>query len=312
MVVLSRYANPIEWQERRHQGRSVPNYLRRWWLFIPVLAGVIGLLTLTLRDISSPTRDLAIYTIWIVHGLVAARAIAAGANAISREHTGLTWDALVLTGISVREILLGKWLATLHQTAPWILLLGATRLAMLPIFMLSFLNRFAWRMTYSNTAYVPYGATTPYVDWVAWAAVAAVIITVVLTVLEVMTCTALGLAASAITRRGSLALMSAFVVRFTPVVIFAGFTRYEVGNAPSWRLLRFPALGLADSGSAALYQLVLPYTPWTANTHGDALPGLFMVAILLGVILAGSLLAAWWAIQANGALPEERLEIETS
>jgi ABC-type transport system involved in multi-copper enzyme maturation permease subunit len=306
MLTLTRFANPIEWQETNHQRHSIPIVIRRWWLLAPLsLAMVMTLVALTLRDVSSPTRDLAIYVIWIVHAITAARAIAAGANAVSREHTGKTWDALVLTGVSDRRILWGKWLGVLHRVAPWMLALGVVRLVMLPILMLALTNRYAfWTMyRYPNNSAYYNTAELPAVSWVPWAMLVAVIMTVLLTVLEVMSCTALGLAASAVTKRGWLAMIGAMVIRCFPVILFAVFTRYEVGPAPSWRILRFPALSLADSGSSSLYQLILPLISWTRDTHIGAVGPLLLTTLLLVTVLAISLLVAWTSIRRAGALP---------
>lgn len=302
--IRTRISNPIEWQETRHQEFSIPRLARRYGFVMPLLLGlVIGLIGLTLRDVSAPTRELAIYVIWIVHAITAARAISAGANAISREHVGKTWDALVLTGVSARQLLLGKWLGVLHRVAPWMLMLGAVRLVMLPLLMLSVVNRFAWfTITRSSNGYA-YGNV--YIDWVPWAALAAVVLTVLLTVLEVLACTALGLATSAVLRNGWLALIVAVCIRFTPVVIFAAFTRYEVGNGPSWRVLRFPYLALADGGSAPLYQLTLPYTGWTRQAHIEALPGIGIAALLLLMFIVVSVAVTWWSIRRAGALPQQ-------
>ncbi|MBL8153314.1 MAG: hypothetical protein JNM70_03945 [Anaerolineae bacterium] len=298
-------ANPILWQECLYQARSIPALMRRYWPLGMLLIGLIlGGVALTLRDIASPTRELALFTIWIVHALTAARCVAAGANAISREHVGQTWDTLILTGVSARHILLGKWEGVLRVSAPWILLLGTVRLVMIPIFTLALVNRFAWRAGNSVTSYPGYGAPTG-VEWVPWAALLAVVMTVVLTILEVFACTAVGLAASALVRRGWLAMIAAMIVRFMPVALFAAFTRYEVGAAPSWRVLRFPYLGLADSGTAPLYQLSLPLTGWTQDAHAGALPGLLMVMLLLATLTIGGLLVAWWAIRRDGALPHQ-------
>jgi hypothetical protein len=304
MIVLRQITNPIEWQETRHQRwhRAAP--IRRWWLLGPLALAVgFGVVALTLRDITSPTRELALLVIWIIHALTGARAIAAGANAISREHDGQTWIPLILTGVSTRKILLGKWWGVMHQTAPWMLALGALRLAMLPVFMLAFANRFAWRVSYRGTVSGYYNAYYA-MDWVEWAAVLAVIMTLVLTLLEIMACTALGLAASAVIKRGWLALITAICIRFAPVFLFAAFTRYEIGLGPSWQVLRFTPLALADSGSAPLYQLSLPLTSWTIGAHEAALDGLFLAGILLMVLLVGSLVVAWGAIRAAGALPQ--------
>jgi ABC-type transport system involved in multi-copper enzyme maturation permease subunit len=307
MVALIRFANPIEWQETNHQRYSIPLVMRRWWLLAPLsLALVVTVVALTLQDITSPTRDLAIYIIWIVQAITAARAISAGANAVSREHTGKTWDSLVLTGVSARRILWGKWLGVMHRIAPWMLALGTVRLVMLPILMLSLVNRYAWYTGYRyySTGSSYYGVDyLPDVSWVAWAAILAVVMVVVLTLLEVMCCTALGLAASAVTRRGWLAMVGALTVRCIPVILFAVFTRYEVGYAPSWRVLRFPALSLADSGSSSIYQLVLPLNSWTNGTHINAVGPLMVTALFLFVMFAASLIVAWAAIRRAGALP---------
>jgi ABC-type transport system involved in multi-copper enzyme maturation permease subunit len=309
MVILSRFANPIEWQETNHQRHSIPLVIRRWWMLAPLsLVLVIALVALTLQDVSSPTRDLAIYIIWIVHAITAARAIAAGANAVSREHTGKTWDSLVLTGVSDRRILWGKWLGVLHRVAPWMLALGAARLVMLPILMLALMNRFAWWSLYRYST--PYYSVDnlPGISWVPWAALLAVVMTVVLTVLEVMVCTALGLAASSITKRGWTAIIGAMVVRCFPVILFAAFTRYEVGPAPSWLLLRFPTLSLADSGTSSLYQLVLPLFSWTRDSHVGALSPLAMTTFMLVGMLMASLVVAWMSIRQAGALPHVEME----
>jgi len=308
MVVLRQITNPIEWGETHHQRQHTVSVIRRGWFVGPfALVSTIGLVALTLRDVTSPTRELALMVIWIIHALTGARAIAAGANAVSREYDGLTWIPLILTGVSARQILLGKWLGVLHQVAPWMLILGSVRLAMLPIFMLSFANRFAWRMSYraGNPSYNNFNLYYA-IGWVEWAAVAAVLMTVVLTVLEIMCCAAIGLAASALIKRGWLALIAGICIRFAPVIIFAAFTRYEVGLGPSWRVLRFTPLALADSGSAPLYQLALPLTTWTTSAHEEALPGIFLAAALLIVLLAGALFIAWAAIRSAGALPHPK------
>jgi hypothetical protein len=137
----------------------------------------------------------------------------------------------------------------------------------------------------------------------------AVVLTVALTVLELMACTALGLAASAVFRRGWLALMAAFCIRFAPVIFFAAFTYYEVGDSPPWRILRFPWLSLADGGTAPLYQLVLPLNSWTSGTHINAIPGVMLSALLLLLLLAGALFVTWYSIRSAGALPHPEPEM---
>lgn len=311
MAVLTRrqpgLTNPIEWQEFCFQRKNISAFMQRFWLIAPLaLVAAFGTIVLSLRDMSSPTRDLAIYLIWVVHALVVSRTIAAAANAVSREHDGKTWDILVMTGIHARQILIGKWLGVLRQVAPWMLGLGMLRLMMIPVFMLSLLNRFAWWTTRSG-GYGNAGPLyeAPFVSWSAGGPLLAVGMTIVLTALEVMACAALGLATSAITRRGWLAMTMAFMLRFAPVVIFAAFTRYEVGNAPSWRILRFSPLAIGDGGTSPLYQLSLPITTWTTTAHQNALPGLLGATLLLVAILALSLWVAYGSIRRSGALEHQ-------
>lgn len=297
-------SNPIEWQETQYQRRIIPTVTRRYGYMVPaMLIFVVALIVLTLLDISAQTRNVAIYVIWIVHVITAARAISVGANAVSREHVGKTWDALVLTGVNVRQILTGKWLGVLHRVAPWMLMLGALRLVMIPVFMLAMTNRFAYwsRGSYGYGGGYQQSPDTP-IEWVAWAAVASVVFTVLLTVLEVMACTAIGLAASAVLRKGWTAMIAAFCIRFAPVILFGAFTRYEVATGMAYRVLRFPYLSLADGGTAPLYLLALPYTYRTQTVHHDALPSILMVGLMLGTMTVVSLLVAWWAIRRDGAL----------
>lgn len=316
MITLQQTDNPIFWQELNYQVRSVNRYVRHLWFVWPLLLGaMLGAVLFTLQRVDNPTRELSLYTIWIVHAVVAVRAIIAGANAISREHVGLTWDALILTGVSARQILLGKWRAVLRRVAPWMLALGTVRLVMLPVFMLALTNRYAWRVASYGLTYSLYSSNsgTGYdpntISWVPWAAVVAAMACVVLTILEVMCCSALGLAFSALTRRGVLAGVLALSIRFAPVAIFAVFTRYELGPAPAYRILRFTPFAIADSGTSPISMMAVPLIPWTTTVHTDALSGLLLATVVMLLFLAISLGIAWRAIRVGGALPHPRVEV---
>ncbi|MCA0457241.1 MAG: hypothetical protein LCI00_24935 [Chloroflexi bacterium] len=293
--------NPIEWQETRQNGSPLARTRVGILFGMGLVVVAVVTIILTLDRISLPTQQLAIYIIWIIHAVTAARSISAGSNAISREHVGKTWDSLVLTGVSARRILIGKWLGVLNRVAGWMLIFGTIRLVMLPVFMVSLVYRYAWY----NGGYVSqyYGdRVIEPVDWVPWAAFLGVVMSVVLSVLEVLACTALGMATSAFLRRGWTAMIAAFCLRLLPVALFGAFTRYEVGTGPYWRTLAFPALSIADAGTGPLWQLALPLTGWTRQTHASALPGLWMATALLVAIMIVGLTVAWWSIRRDGAL----------
>ncbi len=307
MAVLARVDNPILWQEYTHQERSGARWLRWGHSFgILGIGSAVVYVLFTLSHIDAPTRELALYVIWMVHASTAIRATVAGANTISREHVGQTWDALVLTGVSARRILLGKWRAALWRVRGWALALGVVRLAMLPIFVLALVNRFV----YFNIGVYGSSYNSGYLSFanftlVPSAAVLSVVMTVVLTILDVLCCTALGLAASAVLRRGSLAGLAAILIRFAPVITFAAFTRHEIGTF-SWRWWNFTVFALADGGTSPILRLVLPLMPWTQDQHLQAVPGVVLSAVLLGTMLILGLVVAIVAIRLTGALPHRR------
>lgn len=309
MAAISRNSNPIFWHEMNYYRRAASRTLHRLrFVGYFVLLIMIGAVLSTLREVDYPTREIAIYTIWAVQAATIVRVIVAGATAISREHIGLTWDALVLTGISARQILFGKWRAVLRRVAPWLLLLGTLRLAMIPVFQVALINRFAWLNAYYYSS--SSRANFPAVRWVPWASLLAVVMSIVLTLLEIAACTMLGLATSAVTKSNISAAVSALILRFLPVAFFAAFTRYELGATSTYRVFRYAPFAIADSGTSPLSRLAVPFTPLSYLTHLDALSGLAMATIMLLLFLGVSSFVAWRSIRRSGALPEPETVIK--
>lgn len=315
MTALSRRQNPVFWQEITHQRRAAP---RRTWLgkTVPLLVLLIILVGVPL-SLSNPiiafrhSRDFALVSIWVIHAVVAVRCIIAGANTVSREHVAQTWESLVLTGMSARQILLGKWFAALRRAAPWILALGTVRLAMLPVLMIAVVHRFAYFAYQRYSSYSMYDEyPLPSIEWLPWASFAAVILTVVITLVEAACCTMLGIFASTLFKRGALAAVIAFVIRFAPVAIFAGFTRYELGAA-SYRWYRFAPFAFADGGTSPLYMMVLPLFSWTRGRHVEALGTYSGVLLMLVSATAIAFLLTLWLMRRSGALSARQAESGT-
>lgn len=307
-ATLAETKNPVFWQEQTHQTRLLPRWMRRGQIIgLIAITLVVGLTLWQWNDTNGyPAMQTALFTVWMLQAITMVRAIIAGSNAISREYVGLTWDALVLTGVSIRQIFLGKWGAALHTMRWWILALGAMRLAMLPIFSLGIVKTFASYYQYQGSySYQSYADFTAF-KWVPWAWFLAVIMSVALTFLDVLCCTALGLATSALTRRGITALVLAILIRFMPVMIFSAFVRYELGPTFFWRWWGRTEFSLADAGTSAMMVLALPSMPWTRNEHAQALPGLFMATGMLAALLVVSVLATWIVIRRTGALPHHK------
>ncbi len=313
MAALARRTNPVRWQEITHQERNAPYWVRRGAALGPVIIlAMVVYAPLSLIDFNNPSREFASLFIWIVHAAVATRCIVAGANTVSREHIGLTWDALVLTGVSARRIMSGKWFGALFRVRGWVLSLTLVRVAMIPVFFMWVANRVVWWYfgRYGPAAYSSsYGSyrddmPTEFL-WVPLASILAVVMAIILTLLEAGACTALGMAASALTRRGTTAIVFAMTLRFIPLAVFWAFTRYELGPT-TYLWFRFTPFALADSGTSPLTQLSFPLMEWTQGRYSEALPGLLWVTVLLGGLLVASLVGALIAIQRAGALPHGR------
>ncbi len=306
---ITAFKNPIFWRELVHQGRR-KSYLRRFVRVggVILVLGIVSGVPLTLRNFqiaAESTVNIALVTLWAIHALVATRCLIAGATSISREHVGQTWDALILTGIPAHQILWGKWRATMRRIAPWMLMLGVVRLAMLPTIVGALMMRLAYfyYATFGTAGYQYAGGYGDnfYFYYLPWAARTGVIFAVLLTLLDVALCVAIGVASSALARRDVGALVMAFLGRFMPVALFIGLTRHERGtNAFLW--YRFPAFAFADGGTSQLYQFMVPVSPWTMGRADDALPVILAVAVSLALMLIVALAAAWIAIQRSGAL----------
>jgi hypothetical protein len=305
--------NPILWQERTYKERRAPRWSRGG-----MIVGVAFVITLIVCAyallINAPgynTTRMALFTVWIVHFAAGVRALMVGANVISREHVGQTWDALVLTGVSARRILLGKWLAALYAVRGWMLVLGAVHVAMLPIFSLGLLKTFAERtMRYGSSSYY-YEMERMEFTLLPWAVVLAVVAAVALTVLEMMCCTALGMAASALTKRNLSAAVLALCVRFAPVAIFALYVRYELGPRQFWQWWGRTEFSLSDVGTSATMVLALPVIPWTQGDHIRSVPGLIAAVLLLVTMTSIALTLTMFVVRRTGALPHAQLVVKS-
>jgi hypothetical protein len=67
-------------------------------------------------------------------------------------------------------------------------------------------------------------------------------------------------------------------------------------------------IALADSGTAPLYQLVMPMFPWWQGRQLQwmAIDGLILATLLLVALLAASLVMTWVALRHTGALPQTK------
>jgi hypothetical protein len=99
-------------------------------IFLALLASVGVLLWVNIQPFLSTIPLLIIFppiVAVIVHFSLIIRALAYSTNSIAREQQGQSWDLLVLTGVDARQIVMGKWVATVRSLWPTFLRLGLLR-----------------------------------------------------------------------------------------------------------------------------------------------------------------------------------------
>ncbi len=136
--------NAITHAERSYQQRSskpLPkwrvwlNFAAKWATLTIALLMFGGLLigSLTVRDPTplveklNPLPNILIIVTLFYHFYLMFQTISLSANSIAREKESQTWDMLVLTGIDARQIVRGKWWATVQRQFPRYILLGLFR-----------------------------------------------------------------------------------------------------------------------------------------------------------------------------------------
>lgn len=307
---------------------------------------VLFILTVSLTFSSRQGLTFEILILWGMRIALALRAIIATTNLISHEHANQTWESLILTGISARQIYVGKCSAALRS------LWGIALTVVLMEFAESSLVYLKHRETYSlhhnplvfillaailavvitfvETRQIYVGkwwaalrshwgiilflvflgfAWTPFVS--PWRSSLTEIFSMILGLasalaipfLEVVTCAAIGIAASTLTRRNMVAIGLAIAIRFIPVLIFAFAALVAQLNSPIF-------LSFADGGTVATIAMPIAIDDSTLLAsdyyHGFQFTigagGSFLALI---VLLVTSRSVALVMLQRGGALPQQ-------
>ena len=314
--------NAISRAELSYQARSRKKLSpwRRWvnsavmWLALAIaLVEYIGLwgASLLQRDPAAlthalnPLPTLLVLFAFFYHFYLMFQTIALTANSIAREKEAQTWEMLVLTGINARQIVRGKWWASIQRQLPAYLRLGMLRagaMAALAIGLSSLYNYSGGY--YARQLQLPHPITVVVVG----------IFGVALPVANLALSAACGVMGSAASKRSTFAIARGFaiqiVITLVPVLIIAvSISRlYTVTVGPVLRSI-YSALGLAiislvDNGVIMLtFPIRLDYNynsgahsaPYT--TTNAPLTFDWMVAGLLVLIFYGLLIrfALWRA-----------------
>ena len=298
--------NAITRAERSYQQRSARKF-RRWrrWINRTVMGlaitialiqfGGLWVASLTQRDPTriaqalNPLPSLLMFFAFSYHFYLMFQTIVLTGNSITREKEAQTWEMLVLTGIDARQIVRGKWWATIQRQLPRYLLLGLLRTGATAAIAISFFSAFNYRTVYyQNQLQLPHPITILVVGLFGAA----------LTVANLALSAACGVMGSAVSKRSTLAIVRGFanqiVTSILPVlVIVLIFSRIMTGYySSSWyQFVSTAGLGLVslvDNGFTLLSSPLYPqYRYNDGNTYSPIAPISvdWMISALIAFVL---------------------------
>lgn len=228
------------------------------------------------------------WAIWVIYAITVLQTIIASSGILSTEYNDQTWEPLIITGISVRRILLGNWLAALHRVRGWLFFLAIARIMVLPIYLVV-----SAKVARSECGFSGFDCVfQPSATLGIWSL--AIGMTVVLTVLDIACCSLIGLASSAITRHSRFAVVLAILLRFSPLFIFLAF---GFDNDNFWAWWAAPPFALVDGGTAPAVQLIMPLLPnWV---QFNPLLGLLLFTSALIVVFLIMLSITFFVLRLN-------------
>ena len=238
--------NAIKRAERVYQKRSVKKLrpLRRWlsrtliWLMVVVtLIHLSGLFiaSLTQRDPTPIVHSLSLLSTLLIfftlyyHFYFMFQTISRTANSITREKEAHTWELLILTGVNARQIVRGKWWATVQQQFSRYLFLGLIRAGATAAFGIGVASSFSYIASYRNPHMeLPHPLTI----------LISAFLGILFSVASLGLSAACGVMGSAASNRSSIALLRGFVLQVVfsaaPLIIlaFIFIHIYSKGESP--------------------------------------------------------------------------------
>lgn len=278
----------------------------------------------------------------VTHFSVLFRAMARAANSITREKQSGTWELLLLTGVSTRQIINGKWWATMRSMLPQIIVLALLRSAVILWLVLDSARvlgeaQYITAITLNASDILqiaPYPVNLDLLDFVLVGA-----IMLLMTLLTTGFAAACGVLASALTGRVTVGIMLALFLRFAVIIgmVFGSIYAYTQVVRP-WlfaddgygysgdylsqprfiaeNILAMTAVNALDNGTLITLNLLYYTSSSTFDTYtGDEYRRVFtnisiasqILLFSLGALLTRGVLAvAWWSSKRQGALPVRR------
>jgi hypothetical protein len=319
-------ANPIARAELVYQTRSRPQG-RRWKRVATRITLIVALTlacilaggefagVLLYRDPDPISRAfgilniLPVATAFILHFVLMIQTLSLSANSVAREKQANNWDMLVLTGVDARQIIQGKWWATVRRMWPSYVFLSVLRAAVIIWFGASVSRVYEISLMTFNYYGFPTELILPSASNFGVAALSVFVLTMV----NLPFTAACGVSAiSARTRNSALTLGRAIGIRLLVLLTPSLVSFFLAFPLALWRSNFFAQIGggtlatLLDNGLSVGNQLVGwdHVDPYVDNRDKGALVVVVLLALTAYFLLTILLLriAQWQATRQN-ALP---------
>jgi hypothetical protein len=338
-------SNPITRAELNYQARSVPQG-RRWQRFVGRLTLILSFVlafilaggefagALLYRDPEPINRFIGVGAmlpfgfVLFLHFALMFRTLSLSANSIAREKQANNWDILVMTGINARQIIRGKWWATVRGMWRAYLLLAVLRAAVI-IWYGAYMSRtstYGLVYFYQNYSPTPITIQAPTLLHFLGAALAVFAFTMV----NLPFTAACGISAiSARARNSALVLARAISTRLLLIlgvsigmlaIFYFMWARLFQSNYELWAIInqisvfaQGVGISLLDNGVTIPQELVIYRTDQYFDYQRESLVWIILISLVIYGLFTWMLLrlAEWLAVRQN-ALPPLRHAISES
>ncbi len=290
----------LAFQRRSTRAGGCLVYLLGFLLYLSLLSAlgvyVCALLTAVFQtNLLEPLKAVGFFPILLIifatiwHFILMFRTLMLAANSISREKQAQTWETLVLTGIDARQIVRGKWWATVQKQWPLYALLAILRVGAV-----------IWFAYSQGVPFRYYQGVLVLLPGVADILLAGVLISL-FTFMNLLFTAACGVMGSASAQRGTMAALSGIANRLAmtlgPVVIFAFLIiRLNISPSPVFEVVIRSMVTLADNGVTFGIEMVAldyQYQDFSSvSTNGFTI---LAALVSLGMYAALTWFTLWWA-----------------
>ncbi len=256
-----------------------------------VRAGATALDTMnTLRSIQSALTILVIVSIFADYWRVVGGAVRGASIALTREYQARTWESLILTGVSARRLVIGKWWGVLR--AVW-----EHERKMLFIRLVAF----PWLLTpLANPDWDEFHISG------AQAIIAVTLVALLTPILMSGFAAALGMMVSAVVRQEAISVRTGMgallLVTLTVLMLIAALA---ASSTYSSVVTLFSALLPLDGGILAALSISFEVSPWYSSSAASTpAENLLIIAAVFAAMTAAALYAAVLIVQQQGALAD--------